>query len=78
MQKKSEDFSIKDAQRLKEHPALPQLLEVLRQADSSALADAVALAATGDYGKAVSLLQPLLAEGDAAKLLAQLGGSTDG
>lgn len=74
MEQKSQDFSIKEAQRLANSPAGKELAQLLQQRDSAAVQKAMELAAVGDYSSAGKLLSALLSSPDAQKLIQQLGG----
>ena len=74
MEKKSQDFSIKEAQRLANSPAGKELAGLLQRSDSNAVQKAMDLAAAGDYAAAGKLLNTLLSSPEAQKLIQQLGG----
>lgn len=74
MDKKSQDFSIKEAQRLANTPEGQQLMALLQQTGSEQLQKAMAQANAGNYKEAGALLQSLLSSPDAQKLIRQLGG----
>ena len=74
MEQKSQDFSIKEAQRLANSPAGQELARLLQQRDSTAVQKAMELAAAGDSSGAGRLLSTLLSSPDAQKLIQQLGG----
>lgn len=74
MEKKSQDFSIKEAQRLAQTPEGQRLMAMLRQSDSDRLQQAVAQASSGNYKEAGAILQSLLSSPEAQKLMQQLGG----
>lgn len=78
MRKKTEDFSTEEARRLMENPAVPQLINALKRADSGSLNKAAQLAASGDYSKAADMIRALLSDNEAKKLLDELGGKSDG
>ena len=78
MQKKSEDFSLEDAQRLAGSPAAQQLLALFRRTDPAALSKAMDQAAAGNYQQAKDAIESLMANEEAKSLLAQLGGPKDG
>lgn len=78
MQKKSEDFSLEDVQRLAGSPAARQLIALFQRTDPAALSKAVDQAAAGNYQQAKDALATLLSNEEAKSLLAQLGGSADG
>lgn len=74
MEKKSQDFSIKEAQRLANTPEGQRLMGMLQQADSAQLQKAMDEAASGNYKAAGSILQSLLSSPEAQQLMRQLGG----
>lgn len=74
MEKKSQDFSIKEAQRLANSPAGKELAGLLQRSDNHAVQKAMDLAAAGDYAAAGKLLNTLLSSPEAQKLIQQLGG----
>ncbi len=74
MEKKSQDFSIREAQRLANTPEGRQLMALLQQNDKGQLQKAMAEASAGNYMEAGNLLQSLLSSPDAQKLIQQLGG----
>ena len=78
MQNNSGDFSIQDALRLAKSPAGQQLINLLKNADSSAVQKAMEQANAGDYSQARQSLSALLQSEDAKNLLRQLGGQADG
>ena len=73
MEKKSQDFSIKEAQRLANTPAGRKLMAFLQQQDSTALEKAMAEAQSGNYKAAGNILQALLSSPEAQKLMQQMG-----
>jgi len=74
MEKKSQDFSIKEAQRLANTPEGQRLMALLQQSDSGQLEKAMAEVNAGNYKEAGSLLQSLLSSPEAQQLIRQLGG----
>ncbi len=58
--------------RLAQSPAGRQLLALLQSSGGSALENAIAQAASGNYGEAKNVLTPLLASPQAKALLKQL------
>lgn len=74
MEKKSQDFSIKEAQRLAKTPEGQRLMALLQQSDSRQLEKAMAEVNAGNYKEAGSLLQSLLSSPEAQQLIRQLGG----
>ena len=75
MEKKSQDFSKEDIMRMAKSPAGQQLLALLRQKDSAALAQATAQAKAGDFSGAGQTLNALLSSPEAQKLMKELGGT---
>ena len=73
MEKKSQDFSIKEAQRLANTQEGKRLMQLLQQEDNGQLEKAMAQANAGNYKEAGNLLQSLLASPEAQKLIRQLG-----
>ena len=78
MEKKSQDFSVKEAQRLANSPAGKELIGLLQRSDGAAVQKAMDLAATGDYTAAGKTLNALLSSPEAQKLIQQLGGKYGG
>ena len=74
MEKKSQDFSIKEAQRLAKTPEGQKLMELLQQSNHDQLQNAMAQAQTGNYKAAGDILQSLLSSPEAQQLIRQLGG----
>ena len=74
MDKKSQDFSIKEAQRLAKTPEGQKLMQLLQQKDSGQLQKAMTEASAGDYREAGAALQSLLSSPEAQQLIRQLGG----
>ena len=74
MAKKSQDFSIKEAQRLAATPEGQKLIAILQQKDSGQLQQAMAQASSGNYKAAGEALQSLLSSPEAQQLMRQLGG----
>ena len=72
MEKKSQDFSMKEAMRLANSPAGKQLAQLLQQADQQTLNDAVRKAQQGNYEDAARQLQNLMASPQAQALLKEL------
>lgn len=74
MEKKSQDFSMEEVMRLAKSPAGQQLIAMLRQKDSTALAQATAQAQAGDFSQASQTLSAMLSSPEAQRLLKELGG----
>ena len=74
MEKKSQDFSKEDILRIAKSPAGQQLMALLQQKDSTALAEATAQAKSGNYSQAGQTLSALLSSPEAQKLMKELGG----
>jgi len=72
MEKKSQEFSMKEALRMAQSPAGQQLAQLLQQADQSALNDAIAKAKQGNYQDAAQQLQALMSTPQAQALLKEL------
>lgn len=73
MEKNSQDFSIKEAQRLAQTPEGQRLMQLLQQKDSARLQLAAEKAAAGNYREAGAMLQSLLNSSEAKALMRQLG-----
>ena len=74
MEKKSLDFSMEDVMRVAKSPAGQQLMALLQQRDSAAVAEATAQAKSGNYAQAGQTLRELLSSPEAQKLMKELGG----
>ena len=74
MEKKSLDFSMEDVMRVAKSPAGQQLMALLQQKDSAAVAKASQQAKAGNYSQAGQTLQELLSSPEAQKLMKELGG----
>lgn len=74
MEKKPQDFSMEDVMRIAKSPAGQQLMALLQQKDSAALAKASAQAKSGNYSQAGQTLSALLSSPEAQKLMKELGG----
>ena len=74
MEKKSQDFSMEDVKRIAKSPAGQQLMALLQQRDSDALAQATAQAKAGNYAQAGQTLSAILSSPEAQKLMKELGG----
>ncbi|MBQ4641939.1 MAG: hypothetical protein IJB47_04960 [Oscillospiraceae bacterium] len=74
MQKKSQDFSMEDIQKLANSPAGQQLLAMLRQNDPAKLQQVVNQATGGNYAQAGDTLRSMLSSPEAKKLLKDLEG----
>ena len=74
MEKKSQDFSMKEVQRLANSPAGKELAGFLQQRDNTAVQQAMELASAGNYAAAGKILNTLLSSPEAQKLIQQLGG----
>lgn len=73
MAKNSQDFSVKEAQRLAKTPEGQKLMQLLQQKDSGQLQQALEKASAGHYKEAGSILQALLSSPEAKALIQQLG-----
>ena len=74
MEKKSQDFSIREAQRLAKTPEGQRLMQLMQQEDTGQLQKAMELAGAGNYKAAGDILGPLLSSPEVQALLRQLGG----
>ena len=72
MEKKSQDFSMKEAMRLANSPAGKQLAALLQQADQQVLDSAIRQAQQGNYENAARQLRDLMASPQAQALLREL------
>ena len=73
MEKNSQDFSIKKAQKLAQTLEGQQLMQLLQQKDSGQLQKAMEAASSGNYKEAGTILNTLLSSPEAQKLIRQLG-----
>ena len=78
MEKKSQDFSIQEAQRLAKTPEGQKLVELLQAKDSAALEKAMADASAGNFKEAGKTLSSLLSSPEIRQLIRQLGGNNGG
>ena len=78
MEKKSQDFSIKEAKRLANTPQGQQLMQLLQKSDPARLEKAMVAANTGNYKEAGQILNDLLSSPQAQQLIRQLGGKHGG
>ena len=74
MAKKSQDFSMEEVMRIAKSPAGQQLMALLQQRDSAAVAKASEQAKSGNYSQAGQTLSALLSSPEAQKLMKELGG----
>ena len=74
MEKKSQDFSVQEAQRLAKTPEAQKLMELLQQKDTGQLQKAMSQVSSGNYKEAGAILQSLLSSPEAQQLIQQLGG----
>ena len=74
MEKKSQDFSVKEAQWLAQTPEGQRLMALLQQQDNTTLQKAMTAASAGNYKAAGELLQSVLSSPEAKALMGQLGG----
>jgi hypothetical protein len=72
MEKKSQDFSMKEAMRLANSPAGKQLAQLLQQADQQVLDNAIRQAQQGNYENAAQQLRDLMTSPQAQALLREL------
>lgn len=73
MEKKSQDFSVREAQRLAKTPEGQQLMALLQKKDSGQLQKAAQEATAGNYREAGAILKTLLSSPEAQRLIQQLG-----
>ena len=74
MEKKSQDFSMQQAQKLAKTPEGQRLMALLQHNDSGQLQKAMDAASAGNYKEAGQVLQSLLSSPEARQLMQQLGG----
>lgn len=74
MEKKSQDFSVKEAQWLAQTPEGQRLIALLQQQDNATLQKAMTAASAGNYKAAGELLQSVLSSPEVKALMGQLGG----
>lgn len=72
MEKKSQEFSLKEALRLAKSPAGQQLQQLLQQADQETLNGALLQAKQGNYDEAAKQLSALMSSPKAQALLKEL------
>lgn len=70
--KQPPSFSQADIQKVLQTKEAQQLLQLLSSGNSSAVGQAATAAKSGDYNKALSLLQPMIHTPDTAKLLKEI------
>ena len=75
MEKKSQDFSVQEAQRLAKTPEGQALIRLLQEKDSAALEKAMADASAGNFKDAGKALSSLLTSPEIRQLIRQLGGN---
>ena len=75
MEKKSQDFSVQEAQRLAKTPEGQALIRLLQEKDSAALEKAMADASAGNFKEAGKALSSLLTSPEIRQLIRQLGGN---
>lgn len=75
MQKNSDNFSMQEAIRLAQSEAGQQLFALLRAQNSSAIDQAMSMAAAGDYTQAKQALSSLLSSPQVKAMLEQMGGN---
>ena len=78
MEKKSQDFSIQEAQRLAKTPEGQELMRLLQEKDNAALEKAMADASAGNYREAGKALSSMLSSPEIRQLIRQLGGKHGG
>ena len=72
MEKKSQEFSMKEALRLAQSPAGQQLQQLLQQADQQTLNSALSQAQQGNYEDAARQIRVLMSSPQAQALLKEL------
>ena len=72
MEKKSQEFSMKEALRLAKSPAGQQLQQLLQQADQETLNSVIEKAKQGDYEEATKQIRALMSSPQAQALLKEL------
>ncbi len=72
MEKKSQEFSMKEALRLAKSPAGQQLQQLLQQADQETLNCVIEKAKQGDYEEATKQIRALMSSPQAQALLKEL------
>lgn len=72
MEKKSQEFSMKEALRLAQSPAGQQLQQLLQQADQQTLNSALSQAQQGNYEDAARQIRALMSSPQAQALLKEL------
>ena len=78
MAKNSQNFSHEELKRLANSPTARKLMSLLQTTKPEALSAAKGSAESGDYTAAAAALKTILADPEAAALLAKLGGDRDG
>ncbi|MBE6923623.1 MAG: hypothetical protein E7466_00075 [Ruminococcaceae bacterium] len=78
MERKSDDFSIRDAMRLANSPAGQQLFHLLQAQDPDAMSKAMADASSGDYGKVKQTLSAMLDSPQIRQLMERLKEDSNG
>ena len=73
MDKKSQDFSVQEAQRLANTPQGQELMRRLQEKDNAALERAMANASAGNFREAGKALSSLLSSPEIRQLIRQLG-----
>ena len=72
MEKKTQEFSMKEALRLAKSPAGQQLQQLLQQADQQTLNSALTQAQQGNYEDAAKQLRAIMSSPQAQALLKEL------
>ena len=70
----ADQFSVQEVIRLSNSPAGRQLIDLLRRQDSSSFQSAMESACAGQYQDAKQIIEKLLSDPEAQKLLKQLRG----
>ena len=78
MEKKSQDFSIQEAQRLAKTPEGQELIRLIQSKDKAAFEKAMADASSGNFKEAGKTLSSMLSSPEVRQLIRQLGGKHGG
>ena len=73
MEKKTQDFSMQEAQRLANTPEGQKLVQLLQERDSAAMQKAMADASAGNYKEAGKALSSLLSSPEVQQLIREMG-----
>ena len=78
MEKKSQDFSIQEAQRLAKTPEGQELIRLMQSKDKATFEKAMADASAGNFKEAGKALSSMLSSPEIRQLIRQLGGNHGG